>query len=57
MINCGENNDNETNCVVRFYIAVKNNTVAAFESERIKHEVLIDATVWCDDKVTRCMKS
>ena len=54
LLNCGENNDNESDCVVKFYIALKNKTDATsvvYMSDEIDYEVLIDAVVWCDDKV------
>lgn len=51
MLYCGENNDNETNCVVKFYISLENKTTDPTRPEQIDYQVLIDSVVWCDDKV------
>ena len=53
-MNCGENNDNETECVVKFYIALQNNS-SPDQPGQIGYEVLIDSVVWCDDKVSVTM--
>ena len=48
-MNCAENNDNETNCVVKFYIGITNDPESP---EKVAYEVLIDSVVWCADKVS-----
>ncbi|KAL5268677.1 hypothetical protein ACHWQZ_G002508 [Mnemiopsis leidyi] len=47
LMNCAENNDNETNCVVKFYIGITNDPESP---EKVAYEVLIDSVVWCADK-------
>ena len=49
MVDCGEHNDNETACLVEFYIVQSNSDDG---SQTADYQILIDSEVLCDDKVT-----
>lgn len=48
---CGDFNDNDTDCVVRFYLVLTNQTDPLTMTTTIDYDVYIDAVVYCDDKV------